>query len=210
MPDTETFDAPQRLTLFDDRYGVGAYQRLLDWLRQPCVSFASIAAHFGVSRERVRQWHTAFLPDAPSGHERRRLCQLHQARRRLLSDALFKLFYQRARDSFAPEEISLIRTRDGLRRRAARIRGQLVAVKKARRRTAARDAAAAVHVLSACRRACAFAYYQLDDDRFLFVPYAALPQAGTTYLDSPASKYWRYRNTFAALTGIVVPDTAAS
>lgn len=192
-------EGQERLTLFDDRYGVGAFDRLLALLRQPCVSFAAIASHFGVTRERVRQWHMAFLPDAPRGRERRRLCQIQQARRRLLADRVFKTFYRQARASFPAEHVSLIRTRDGLRSRAARIQGYLVAVKKARRRANPSPGRPEVHVLAACRRAAAFVYYQLDDDNFLFVPHAELPVTGTTYLDSPASKYRQYRNNFAAL-----------
>jgi len=206
MTETELgHDGQVRLTLFDDRYGVGAFHRLLALLRQPCVSFATIASSFGVTRERVRQWHMAFLPDAPRGRERRRLCQMQQARRRLLADRVFKTFYRQARARFSAEHVSLIRPRDGLRSRAARIQGHLVAVKKARRRSNPRLGRPEVHVLSACRRPAAFVYYQLDDDNFLFVPHSELPVTGTTYLDSPASKYRQYRNNFAALAGAPAP-----
>ena len=188
------------LTLFDDRYGVGALQRLLNQLQQPCVTFAQIAADFGVTRERVRQWQALYRPDAPTGRERRRMCQLQNAKRRLLADAMFRGFYRRARETFGSDHVMPIRTRDGLRTRAARLQGHLVLIKKARRRSGVHSAAA-VYVLPACRRAADFVFYQLDTDGFLFVPLGELPSSGTTCLVSPASKYSRYHNSFAALTG---------
>ena len=71
------------ITLFDDRYGLGAQERLLSMLRQPCHTFARIAEEFGVTRECVRQWHRRLLPDAPTGHERQRLCPQLPHRRHL-------------------------------------------------------------------------------------------------------------------------------
>ena len=68
-------------TLFEDRYGRGAHARLLSLLQQPCVTFAEIADQFGVTRECVRQWHQRLLPDAPTGHERQRLCRQYQRKR---------------------------------------------------------------------------------------------------------------------------------
>ncbi len=208
MHSTHTSDgaAQGRLTLFDDRYGTGAHQRLLERLSQPCATYAEIAAEFGVTRERVRQWHSEYLPDAPKGRARRRLCMLRQARRKVLTDPLFRAFYRHARTSFEPQQLSLIRAHAGFRTRLARVNGYLVAVKRARRRTG-RSTTAAVHVLTTCRRAADFVYYQLDDNDFLFVPTAELPGTGTTFLDSPGSKYQRYRNTFAVATR---PATASA
>ena len=201
----ETVGAP---TLFDDRYGVGAYRRLLDQLQQPCISFAAIAGQFGVSRERVRQWHTLYLPDAPSGLQRRRLCQLQRARRQVLGDELFQAFYRQARAVFAPDEVAVIRTRSGLRKRAALVRGRLIVLKKARLRHDARDTGRNVYVLSPCRRPADFVYYQLGSQGFLLLPLRELPRSGTTYQAADASKYSRFRGTFAALTGN--GDAAAS
>ena len=48
-------------SVFEERYGAGSQQRLIALLEQPCVTFATIATHFGVSRERVRQWHRDLL-----------------------------------------------------------------------------------------------------------------------------------------------------
>lgn len=204
--DTNGPAAQGRLTLFDDRYGTGAHQRLLERLAQPCASFAEIAEEFGVTRERVRQWHAEYLPGAPKGQARRRLCMLQQARRKVLTDPLFRAFYRHARSSFAPGQLHLIRAHAGFRTRLARLNGYLVAVKRARRR-AGRSATAVVHVLTTCRRDVDFVYYQLDDNEFLFVPTAHLPGTGTTFLDAPASKYQQYRNTFAAATR---PATAST
>ena len=49
-------------TIFEDRYGADGLDRLLQVLRQPCVTFAAIAKQFGVTRECVRQWHLLLLP----------------------------------------------------------------------------------------------------------------------------------------------------
>jgi hypothetical protein len=185
------------LTLFDDRYGIGAYARLLTLLAQPCISFAEIAGQFGVTRERVRQWQSEFLPDAPRGRARQRLCMLQHARRQLMTDPLFNTFYRHVRTRFEARQVVLIRARTGFRRRVARVNGQLVAIKKARLR-AGQQNGAVVHVLTASRRPVDFVYYQLGDGDFLFVPWTELPTVGTTFRDSPASKYQRYRNTFAA------------
>ena len=38
------------IELFEDRYGEGSYARLLGQFRKPCVTFAEIAAQFGVTR----------------------------------------------------------------------------------------------------------------------------------------------------------------
>jgi hypothetical protein len=56
-----TVDRPW-VDLFEDRYGVGSFARLMTHLNTPCTSFADIAALFGVTRERVRQWHLTLLP----------------------------------------------------------------------------------------------------------------------------------------------------
>ena len=75
--------------LFEERHGAGAYERLLAELGQPCVTFAAIAKRLGVTRERVRQWQLALLPDAPRGHERQRQCARWRHKRRLFADPLF-------------------------------------------------------------------------------------------------------------------------
>ena len=64
--------------LFDGRYGAGALAELRGMLEQPCLTFAEIAVRFGVTRERVRQWHLELMPGAPRGHARQRLCAQRQ------------------------------------------------------------------------------------------------------------------------------------
>ena len=61
------------------------------------ISFAEIATRYGVTRERVRQWHLQLLPGAPRGHQRRRLCIRQQQKRELLTDPVFRHFYRHAR-----------------------------------------------------------------------------------------------------------------
>jgi hypothetical protein len=171
------------LDLFDDRYGPGSYRTLLTLLRQPCVSFAEIAAQFGVTRERVRQWHRDLLPGAPTGHARQRLCTQLQQRKRLLQDPLVRTFFRHARPHFASGRIEPIRSRQGYRTRSVLIDKQVVRLRDIDQR--ARDHGSAD-----------FVYVRLSDDEFLFVPdaaFALLSRAQRTAQALP------YKNSFAAL-----------
>jgi hypothetical protein len=185
--------------LFDDRYGENARVRLVALLRQPCASFADIADAFGVSRERVRQWHAEILPDAPRGRERRRLCGLSHQRRQLFADPLFRTFYRHARSSFARDQLRLVPTGSGFRKRAVTLGGAAVALKIARP-VADRGTGAPGYFVAGYRGPAAFVYCRLSDADFLFLPAAALPPGGTTFVDTPASKYHAFKNSFAALT----------
>lgn len=186
------------IDLFDDRYGAGAFARLLTLLNTPCTSFAEIAAGYGVSRERVRQWHLLLLPGAPRGHQRRRLCLREQQKRELLTDPLFRTFYRHARAHFPPGELVLIPSHTGYRRRTVRLAGRLVVIKSARPVRAARADGAATYVLPPRSRTADFLYYQLSADAYLFLPGESLPESGTTVIDNEQSKYWRFRNSFTA------------
>ncbi|ODS53154.1 MAG: hypothetical protein ABS36_14545 [Acidobacteria bacterium SCN 69-37] len=128
---TDRADAPvveTAPTLWEDRYGPGSFERLLALLERPCVSFARIAAEFGVSRERVRQWHRAHRPEAPTGQERRRLCRELKARRRLLADDVFGALHQAARAQLERLHVELLPAAGGFRERAVRINGWIVAL----------------------------------------------------------------------------------
>ena len=114
--------------LFEDRYGDGSAERLKSMLEQPCVTFARIAAEFGVTRECVRLWHQRLLPDAPRGHQRQQLCREHQMKRRLLEDALFLRFYRHVRSSVPQQRVTLIPSRDGFRKRTVSIDGRTIAL----------------------------------------------------------------------------------
>ena len=186
------------IDLFDDRYGVGAYAQLLTLLNTPCTSFAEIAATYGVSRERVRQWHLQLLPGAPRGHQRRRLCLREQQKRELLTDPLFRTFYRQAREHFSRGELGLIPSRTGYRRRAVRLGGRLVAIKSARSTRDDRVDGARTYVLPRRTPYADYVYYQLSADSYLFLPCELLPASSTTFIDNEQSKYWRYRNSFIA------------
>jgi hypothetical protein len=187
------------LTIFEDRYGTGAYGRLMAMFDRPCVTFAEIAGQFGVSRERVRQWHRQLLPDAPRGHARQRLCVVYHQKRRLLEDPLFRSFYQHARPHVEPGRITLIPTREGFRRRTVQLDGATVAIKNARRHAIPeRELDMPAYILTSSHRQVDYIYYKLSPQDYLLVPRAALPAERTTFLDSPASKYQRFKNTFAA------------
>lgn len=167
-------DDGRRRAAFDDRYGEGAVARLLGLLERPCVSFAEIAQQFGVTRERVRQWHRWLLPDAPTGRDRRKACLVYQQRRRLFEDPVFRAFFRHARAHLGPGRVRLLRTHHGYRARSAKIDGHLVAI---------RDAATEV---PRYRGDAAFVYLRLAGDEFLFAPPTALRGQGAE----------RFRNTF--------------
>jgi hypothetical protein len=185
------------LTIFEDRYGPGSYERLLASFNRPCVTYAEIAERYGVTRERVRQWHLQLLPGAPRGHQRKRLCLVYNQKRRLLEDPLFRSFYQHARPHFPPGGIELIPTRDGFRRRMVRLAGSTVAIKTARRQSAASGPGRPAYTLTNCSRPVDFVYFRLTPDDYLLLPKAAIAER-TTFLDSPLSKYQRFKNTFGA------------
>jgi hypothetical protein len=190
----------RRIAAFDERYGPGAHERLCDLLRQPCMSFARIAQTFGVTRECVRQWHQAWLPDAPHGRERRRLCHLRRERRRLLDEPLFQSFYRHVRPHLAPGQLALVPAREGFRKRVVRVHGRLVVIKRARVYRGARVRDTPAYALTTYRGSAEFIYFRLSGSEYLLLPAHLLPSAGTTFLDTPASKYRPFRNTIAALT----------
>jgi hypothetical protein len=190
--------------IFEDRYGAGALARLIGLLEKPCVSFAAIATEFGVTRERVRQWHQELMPGAPLGHTRRRLCQDYQRKRRLLADALFRRFYVDVRRHLGEGRLTLIRSAEGYRRRRARVDGRIVALGDASAVTAsdlvdrsavargaldrsAPDAAPHDVPLDMARlldrtvrvwRDADFVYLRLPADAFLFAPTQVLAADG--------------------------------
>ena len=193
-----TIDA-RWLAVFEDRHGAGSYERLLSLLRQPCITFAAIGSQFGVTRERVRQWHARWLPEAPTGHERQRLCGLQNQKRRLLGEPMFRSFYQHARPHFEPGRIELIKALEGYRTRSVRIDDRLVAIRDARGSSMVRSRSKAVtYRLTRCRGAADFVYYRLNNSDFLFVPADLVPAGGTMFSEAPGSKYHKFRNTFAA------------
>jgi hypothetical protein len=187
------------LALFEDRYGIGSYRLLTTMLVQPCVTFANIATRFGVSRERARQWQLRFLPGAPRGHQRRRLCLLQRQKRTLLVDPLFRAFYRHARPHFQSGDVVLIRAQDGFRKRAVRLDGRLIAIKSARTVPQSKRSTARSYALTNAIGPVDYIYYRLTDSEYLVVPFGLVPRTGTTFLDAATSRYHRYRNTFAAV-----------
>lgn len=199
QPDVPPVDR-RWLDLFEDRYGIGSYDTLIQLFRQPCVTFAQIAERFGVTREGVRQWHVRVLPDAPRGHERQRLCGLYHRKRRLLKDRVFRGFYRQVRTQVSAERVTLIPARDGFRARTVRLDGQVVALKSARRsRPSKQFAGADAYVLPKITSQAEFVYYALTPSDYLFVPRSVLSSGATTFLDTRSSEYHGYKNTFAAL-----------
>jgi hypothetical protein len=174
-----------RRVAFDDRYGAGAFDRLLRLLKQPCISFAQIAGHFGVTRERVRQWQQQWFPDTPTGRQRRRQCASYREKKRLMVDSLFREFHRHARAWFGAARIRPLRSRRGYRARAVRIDCFVVAL---------RDATA---TSPRYRGRADFIYFRLPGGEFLFVA-----------ADTPATAN-RPRNTFAALAVPVAIARAA-
>lgn len=197
--------SPTRLSLFEDRYGAGAHERLLALLQQPCISFAEIATRFGVTRERVRQWHQQLMPDAPAGRTRRRLCLQSRQRQELVKDPLFRSFVNHLRVAFPELRLTPIPMRDGYRKRAVGLDGRLIALKRARVRRGSTGnesgsaASESVYTLPRAPRHAAFIYVELSAGDFLFVPRAALHASTALFVDNGAAPHARYKNTFTAL-----------
>jgi hypothetical protein len=183
---------------FEDRYGHGSFERLLADLQKPCVTFAEIAERFGVTRENVRLWHQRLLPDAPRGLERRRLCRLYQQKRRLLADGLFARFYRRVRAERPSQRVQLIASTAGFLKRFARVDGRVVMLKRARREPVSSGTETPSYVLTGGASHADFIYYELTANDFLFVPRGSMPPGATTFRDSRGSKYWPFKNSFAA------------
>ncbi|MGH9158669.1 MAG: hypothetical protein ACRD2X_01615 [Vicinamibacteraceae bacterium] len=185
-------DDISRVGLFEDRYGRGALDRLVHLLQQPCLSFAAIATEFGVTRERVRQWHLRLLPEAPQGRARRRLCCELRRRRKVMTDPLLSAFYRHARAHFGAGHVALVRATDGFRRRTARIDGRLVALHDASESTG--------RIRQSARRwrDADFLYLRLTDEAFVFLPTTLARAARGHTAREWALAYARYRNTFEA------------
>jgi len=189
----------RQIAAFDDRYGRDAHARLLERLDRPCVSFADIAAEFGVSRERVRQWRQQWAPQAPTGLERRRRCLATRRRRQLLAHPSFRSFYEEVRRHVPAQRIGLVASQTGFRKRVVRIDDRVAVLTAGR--PLARGAAGQppTYALPPVPAHAAFVYVQLGAGDYLFVPARSLPARGTTFVDTPASKYQRFRRTFAAI-----------
>ena len=185
------------MELFEDRYGVGAEQRLLSLLQQPCVTFAQIADQFGVTRECVRQWHQRLLPGAPTGHERQRLCRQYQRKRDLFKDELFAGFYRRFRAQVPSRRIGLIPARDGFRRRSVRLDRHVIVLKRARA-SAAPAPGASYRLVNGIGDAD-FVYFELNDRDYLFLPRPVLAGGTSTFVDTAGASYHQFKNTFGAL-----------
>jgi len=187
-------------TLFEDRYGSGSAERLLTMLAQPCVTFARIASEFGVTRECVRRWHQRLLPDAPRGHRRQQLCREHHMKRRLLEDALFLRFYRHVRSSVQQPRVTLIPARHGFRKRAVRIDGRTIALKRARRhKVSTSSGSGAIYTLANAPAGADLLYYELSAQDYLLLPRESLLVGSMTYVDTDASTYRQFKNTLAAL-----------
>jgi hypothetical protein len=182
--------------LFDDRYGPGALRRLTTMLEQPCATFAAIADQFGVSRERVRQWHIKFCPGAPRGHQRQRLCALQRSKRDMLRQPLFRTFYRHARAHFEPRRFELIACRDGFLGRSVRLDGYVVAIRAASVKH--RGGAVSTYALRGGAPTVDFLYFRVSEEEFLFVPRSAIPPTGVSYRPGVTWVLEPFRNTFAA------------
>jgi hypothetical protein len=189
----------RQIAAFDDRYGRDAHARLLERLDRPCVSFADIAAEFGVSRERVRQWRQQWAPQAPTGLERRRQCLATRRRRQLLAHPSFRSFYQEVRRQVPAHRLGLVPSQSGFRKRIVRIDNRVAVLTAARPLTRGAAGQPPTYALPPVPAHAAFVYVQLGTGDYLFLPAHALPARGTTFVDTPASKYQRFRRTFAAI-----------
>ena len=118
------------------------------------------AATTGEARERVRQWHQLWLPGAPRGLERRRQCRHFKRRRVLLEEPLFNTFYRKIRPALSPGRLTLVPTRDGFRRRTAKVDGRLVLIKAARQLFRRERPGVATYALTGYRGRADFLFFR--------------------------------------------------
>jgi hypothetical protein len=149
----------------------------------------------------VRQWRQAWAPQAPTGLERRRQCLATRRRRRLLEHPSFRSFYAEVRTQVPAHRLGLVASQSGFRTRVVRIDNRIAVLTTARPLARSTDGQTPVYALPPVPAHAAFVYVQLGDGDYLFVPAHALPARGTTFVDTPASKYQRFRRTFAAIDG---------
>ena len=121
-------------------------------------------------------------------------------RRRLLAHPSFRSFFEEARAQLPARRLGLVPAKSGFRTGVVRIDDRLAVLTAARRVGRAPDRQAA-YVLPPVPAHAAFVYVQLGERDFLFAPATALPAGGTTFVDTPSSKYQRFRRTFAAVDG---------
>jgi hypothetical protein len=195
----------RQIAAFDERYGADAHARLLERLAHPCVSFAAIAAEFGVTRERVRQWRLQWAPEAPTGLERRRRCLATRRRRQLLQHPSFRSFYQEVRRQLPANRLRLVSSQSGFRKRVVRIDNRVAVLTTGRPIARHANGGTPAYALPPVPARAAFVYVQLGEGDYLFLPAQALPVRGTTFVDTPSSKYQRFRRTFAALDAPAAP-----
>jgi len=186
-------------TLWDDRYGVGSFQRMLSLLERPCVSFARVASEFGVSRERVRQWQLQYRPGAPTGQQRRQLCRELKARRRMFSDDVFAVFHRHVTAQVVDVRLGLLESAKGFRARAVRLNRRVVALCDGRQLSnPAMGRPQDVWLLNAPD--AEFFFVLLDGDQFLFLPRpVAVASLRGRGLESHDAFLLRYRDTFDGL-----------
>ena len=175
------------ITLFDDRYGLGAQERLLAMLREPCQNLCPDCPGVRRDQECVRQWHRRLLRDAPTGHERQRQCR-QLRRKRLSKDPLLLGFYRRIRAQIPDARLTLVPSHDGYRSRSIRVNDRLVGLTRA---AWLESTDAAGYVLTCATWTVDYVYCELGDTDFLFLPRC------TTRIEEGTSLHG-YRNSFDA------------
>ena len=195
----------RRVRKFDARHGEGSYERLVEMLRNSTTTYEKIGREFNLTREAIRQWHV-IIQDGPKGGERQHMRAIENGRAKLFSNDLFRKFYQSAIQHFKPENIEPIPKRKcEFRTDAAMLNGREVAIRKTSKRASTRTQIGKIYsyetyMLHTCQDS-AYIYYSLDNNDFLFMPTAALPERGTSYIESEWSKYHKFRNNFDAFKG---------
>jgi len=192
------------IATFEERYGLNAYARLLARFDDLYLSYAEIAAEFGVTRERARQWHHLLVPGAPRGHQRRRARSVYSRKRRLLSDPLFRTFVRAARGRVPASLVTPVSARDGFRKREVRVGPHRLLLKRAAviAPGVRRAAEAQVYALSGTREHTDYVFFALAGSDFLVLPATLLPAAGTTFTDTESSPYRSFKNRFDAVTNL--------
>ena len=186
---------------FEQRYGEGSFRKLIELLENPLLSYADIGHEFNASDATANYWCDA----VHHRNRRNRLATYRRVseRRELFRRELFRGFYRHARQKFDAMNIEPV-SRRNIRdhhffKQIVRLSGKFVGLHRATRAPELDGRGGTkVYRLRHTRNNTDCLYYSLDPENFLFMRTEEVPRS-TTYTDTDASPYYRFKNNFDSL-----------
>lgn len=190
---------------FDEHHGEGSFREACSLLSDPCFTYSALARMHGVTREGARKWSERWFPHFGTASERQKLCTSMRRHKRLFSDDLFRTFYRHARPFFSREDFEFVQKSDGqFSTKLVKLAGRSV------RLTERVCSGYGFYTINRPHISPDFLYSYLSDvDAFLFFPGDVIPRQ-TSYVDTPSSRYYQYRNNFGTLLIELAEETSAA